>query len=95
MLQIESPKNHPPDDGQPVLGRPAQLPGQAEYNAFLKKQGEALKAFRDQQLVERDAFLKNYPELAARIAEQEKAAKERADKAAKERADKAKAAAKK
>lgn len=68
----------------------AQLPGQAEFSALMKKQGEARKALNDQLLAERDAFLKNYPELAARIAEQEKAAKERAEK---KRAEAAAAAA--
>ncbi len=57
-----------------------KLPGQVEYSALMKKQSEARKALGEQQMAERNAFLKNYPELSASVAAQEQAAKERAAK---------------
>ncbi|MBF0122454.1 MAG: hypothetical protein HQL21_03460 [Candidatus Omnitrophica bacterium] len=69
-----------------VKVQPAPLPGQVEWAALMKKQGEARKALNDQLMVERDAFLAKYPELSARIKAQEKAAKERAEKRKAEKA---------
>ncbi len=61
-----------------AIVRPDQFAGQAEWSALMKKQAEARKALNEQLNAERDAFLKANPEVAARIEEQMKLAKERA-----------------
>ena len=63
------------DVAQPVL-----FSGQTEWVALMKRQAQARKVLNDTQQAEREDLLKKHPELAARVAAQEKAMKERAQK---------------
>ena len=59
---------------------PTQLPGWLDWMALMKKQRLERKALNDRLKSERDAFFKNHPEIAARVEEQMKKAKESAEK---------------
>jgi hypothetical protein len=52
------------------VARPTPPAGQKEWMVLIKKQALARKAFNEQLKAERDAFLKDHPEMAALVQDQ-------------------------
>ena len=69
----------PAPQAAPATVKQVQPAGQAEWVALMKMQGEERKALNEKLNAERDAFLKANPEVAARVEEQMKTARERAE----------------